>query len=290
MGTESSKCCCLYENNIESPREINDLVQKGFSALLDFAVKSETKVSKSQDEIQYDEGYASTTIYMSTLDTLEIMTCMRSSLVKQQLANCKFDDSFINTLKKRVSVLKSAYRTMVQKEAIKSIELGIMSISQTRSPEIQSNTQAELQLGIEAVCAFLAYMSLLKNEQQTDFLEQILPLLDFLKPMQLSPSHLTNSPHACTSNLSNVVVTSLRDFLYSMASPKHVPDDILADDAANEMQIQSAAADALICLTSARGCTSDLLLLVHLLLKVGTWLINADRKKKNVVTDLGLRK
>ena len=267
MGIEHSSP--LSHGNDIAPRELGDLVGKGLCTLLDFA-NDPPPLPPRVDSAELDEeGYCSTALSLSTLNKFEIALLMSSNLLEEKLANCCFDDAFVNTINRRICVLKSAYQIMLQAEDTALSKQIALQISETSV--VYPRALAEMQLGVEAVYSLLAYTSTFALSMDRRFLDELAPLLRSLKPLQLkSGDHriATEVVQTYTSKRSNMVVDSLRDSLY------HV---VLTD--ANDMRIRSNATDALISLTSARGRMSDMLVVVHLLLRAGTCFTDCSVRK-----------
>lgn len=264
---------------------------------------------------------ASLCLSMSALRREEmvlLVSRVKNKLFKTLSCLCSQDDPFYRAVTQRLHVLHCVHAAMSRQRRTqfagnrgdRTAEPQHRVLAQESSSDASSAASGDDLLGLQLFFSMLDFVRDPEcgQEQLTDFLRQISPVLTKLPPLCLAdgcsglPKHL----HQRTPGPSAGVVDSVRGFLAMLALPGQCDDEILhakgerahcsgGEAGASGAQRRHGALSAMIGLVAARGRASDLLTLVKLLLSIpfqrveGVEMLDDESKYKGFPGATGLR-
>lgn len=258
---------------------------------------------------------ASLCLTMSALRREEmvlLVSRVKNKLFKTLSCLCSQDDPFCRAVTQRLRVLHCVHAAMSRQRRAQfaenrggdpTAEPQHHVVPQESTGDGSSATSGDDLLGLRLFFSMLDFVRDPEcgQEQLTDFLRQISPVLTKLPPLCLADgsSDLPKHLHQRIPGPSAGVVDSVRGFLAMLALPSQCDDEIShskderdhcsgGEAGASGAERRHEALSAMIGLVAARGRASDLLTLVKLLLSIpfqkmeGVEMLNDESKYKGL--------
>lgn len=254
---------------------------------------------------------ASLCLSMASLQTEEmalLVARVKEKLFKTLSCLCYQDDAFCEAVTQQIHTLRCVHAAMSRQRRAQHERGGKDAPRQQKKiPTGENRLKATGRIGFSCVASgddilglqlFFSMLDFVRDpecgqEQLTDFLEQISPVLSSLPPLCLAgeSSEITDGiqgKQGARRNASPGVVYSLREFLVALALPGQNHDGSIQvgserkghigrPKAVPDNEQRKCALSAIISLVAARGRASDLLVLVKVLLSASYQKLDAAK-------------